>query len=40
MDYGEDGPYRCHRCKAYVNPYMTFKEGGVGVECNLCNFYD
>ena len=36
IDYGEEGPFRCHRCKAYVNPYMTFKDGGTNVECNFC----
>jgi protein transport protein SEC24 len=38
IDYGEDGPFRCQRCKAYVNVYMTFIEGGMKAECNLCKF--
>lgn len=29
---------RCQRCKAYVNPYFAFKDGGMTVECNLCSF--
>lgn len=38
IDYGDIGPYRCYRCKAYVNPYMQFIEGGVKAICNFCNF--
>ncbi len=38
IDYGEEGPFRCSRCKAYVNPYFAFKDGGLTAECNLCNF--
>ena len=38
IDYGEEGPFRCQRCKAYINPYMTFSDWGQKVECNLCNF--
>ena len=38
IDYGEDGPFRCQRCKAYVNPFMQFKENGNTAECNLCSF--
>jgi protein transport protein SEC24 len=29
VDYGEEGPFRCHRCKAYVNPFMKFLDGGA-----------
>ena len=38
VDYGEDGPFRCQRCKAYVNPNMVFKDGGMTAECNFCTF--
>jgi protein transport protein SEC24 len=38
IDYGEEGPFRCYRCKAYVNPYMTFVEGGIKSVCNLCSY--
>ena len=38
VDYGEEGPFRCYRCKAYVNPYMLFIEAGSKAICNLCNF--
>jgi protein transport protein SEC24 len=36
IDNGEEGPFRCHRCKAYVNPFMQFIEGGTKATCNLC----
>ena len=29
IDYGEEGPFRCYRCKAYVNPFMNFVDGGT-----------
>lgn len=38
VDHGEDGPFRCHRCKAYVNPHMQFIEGGTKANCNLCKY--
>ncbi len=37
-DHGEEGPFRCQRCKAYVNPYFQFIEGGMRATCNLCSF--
>ncbi len=27
---------RCQRCKAYVNGFMTFANGGHRFQCNLC----
>lgn len=36
VDCGEAGPPRCQRCKAYVNPFTTFAEGGRKFQCNLC----
>lgn len=38
IDFGESGPVRCERCKAYVNPFMQFIEGGRKFTCNLCKF--
>jgi protein transport protein SEC24 len=38
LDFGEAGPPRCRRCRAYVNPFVTFKEGGNRFVCNMCNF--
>ena len=36
VDYGEVGPLRCERCKAYVNPFFRFIEHGRRVVCNMC----
>ncbi|KAI9232353.1 MAG: Sec23/Sec24 trunk domain-containing protein [Podila humilis] len=38
VDFGEAGPKRCRRCKAYINPYMRFTGGGQRFVCNLCLF--
>lgn len=35
-DFGEAGPVRCARCKAYINPYMKFTDGGRKMQCNFC----
>ncbi|KAG0377736.1 COPII coat Sec23p-Sfb3p heterodimer component [Mortierella sp. AD032] len=39
VDFGDAGPARCRRCKAYINPYMIFTSGGQRFVCNLC-LYD
>lgn len=31
------GPVRCVRCKAYMNPFMNFIDGGRRFQCVLCN---
>jgi protein transport protein SEC24 len=38
VDFGEMGPIRCSRCKAYINPFMSFVDQGKFFICNLCGF--
>ncbi|KAI9702157.1 MAG: COPII coat Sec23p-Sfb3p heterodimer component [Bogoriella megaspora] len=38
IDYGDIGPPRCRRCRTYINPFMTFKNGGNKFVCNMCTF--
>ncbi|KAK9358257.1 Sec23/Sec24 trunk domain-containing protein [Lipomyces starkeyi] len=38
LDFGDNGPPRCNRCRAYVNPFMQFADGGVKFICNMCQF--
>jgi protein transport protein SEC24 len=38
VDFGENGPIRCDRCKAYINPYFLFTDGGRKFVCNICSF--
>lgn len=38
VDFGNAGPLRCSRCKAYINPYCRFIDNGSKFECNICNF--
>ncbi|CAL0320612.1 unnamed protein product [Lupinus luteus] len=40
VDFGESGPVRCSRCKAYINPFMKFVDQGRHFICNLCGFSD
>lgn len=36
LDFGDIGPPRCSRCRAYINPFMMFRSGGNKFVCNLC----
>ena len=36
VDFGESGPVRCKRCRAYINPFCVFTQGGSKFTCNLC----
>lgn len=36
IDFGDTGPPRCRRCRAYVNPFMPFRSGGNRFVCNMC----
>ena len=38
LDFGEIGPPRCRRCRAYINPFMIFRSGGNKFVCNMCTF--
>lgn len=38
IDFGESGPPRCRRCRAYINPFMSFRSGGNKFVCNMCTF--
>ncbi|KAG8529584.1 uncharacterized protein KY384_006221 [Bacidia gigantensis] len=38
LDFGDVGPPRCRRCRAYVNPFMVFRSGGNKLVCNMCTF--
>ena len=38
LDFGEQGPPRCRRCRTYINPFMTFRSGGNKFVCNMCTF--
>ncbi|XP_062203524.1 protein transport protein SEC24 B-like [Phragmites australis] len=38
VDFGDMGPIRCSRCKAYINPFMRFIDQGKQFICNLCGF--
>lgn len=35
-DFGEEGPVRCNRCKAYMCPLMQFIDGGRRFQCIFC----
>ncbi|UZJ54787.1 hypothetical protein CBS101457_004107 [Exobasidium rhododendri] len=36
VECGPSGPPRCKRCRAYINPWAIFIEGGQKWACNLC----
>ncbi len=38
LDFGDTGPPRCRRCRAYMNPFMIFRSGGNKFVCNLCTY--
>ncbi|KAL9099799.1 MAG: hypothetical protein Q9163_004749 [Psora crenata] len=38
LDFGDLGPPRCRRCRAYINPFMVFRSGGNKFVCNMCTF--
>lgn len=36
VNFGEIGPIRCKRCRAYINPFVTFTSNGTKYTCNIC----
>lgn len=36
VDFGDIGPIRCIRCKAYMSPHMQFIDAGRRFQCLLC----
>ena len=36
VDHGPKGPIRCKRCKAYMNPFNRFIDGGRQYLCAFC----
>ncbi|KAJ4979437.1 hypothetical protein NE237_010217 [Protea cynaroides] len=37
VNFGSMGIIRCRRCRTYVNPYVTFTDGGRKWSCNICS---
>jgi len=38
VDMGATGPLRCQRCRAYINPFITFVDNGRSYACKFCEF--
>lgn len=38
LDFGDTGPPRCRRCRAYINPFVVWGSGGGKFRCNMCSF--
>ncbi|QDZ23216.1 Sec24-like protein transport protein [Chloropicon primus] len=36
VDASQEGPVRCTTCKAYMNPFVRWLDGGRRFQCNLC----
>jgi protein transport protein SEC24 len=36
VDFGPQGPLRCRRCKAYINPFVQFRDNGHSYICKFC----
>ncbi len=35
--FGSNAILTCHFCRAYVNPFVKFKNNGTEWECNFCH---
>jgi protein transport protein SEC24 len=38
VNFGSAGVVRCKPCRAYVNPFVKFSDGGRRWKCNFCGF--
>lgn len=36
IDFGEMGPIRCNRCRAYISPFFEFVDDGQSYKCPFC----
>lgn len=36
VDFGAEGPPRCSGCRAYINPFVEWRDNGQSWECNMC----
>lgn len=36
VDFGDDGPVRCQRCRSYVSPHAKWSDGGRRWSCAMC----
>lgn len=36
VNFGTAGVIRCRKCRTYINPFVTFLEGGRRWQCNIC----
>lgn len=36
VNFATTGIVRCKRCRTYINPYVTFTDGGRKWQCNIC----
>lgn len=36
VDHGPDGPIRCTRCRAYINPFVVWNSSGNMYTCMVC----
>jgi len=36
VNFGVTGIIRCRKCRAYINPFVAFTDGGRRWRCNLC----
>eukprot|EP01114_Cavostelium_apophysatum_P023174 TRINITY_DN864_c0_g1_i2.p1 TRINITY_DN864_c0_g1~~TRINITY_DN864_c0_g1_i2.p1 ORF type:complete len:800 (+),score=151.47 TRINITY_DN864_c0_g1_i2:45-2444(+) len=37
INFGASGILRCRRCRGYINPFVSFTDGGRRWRCNLCS---